>query len=196
MAEIDVESVVRGGSASDQKKEGTFHLHFSKLREQFAKLKDEGGSSEATRDAMLELLRAFENERLSHERAIRKAERQIDYCRAMQRACSMHSNLLVDILTRKAGDWEKREGAPSNGSGNGQLADGTKILTEEEARATLCICACVDDEDAEQCDCTCHTDGFCNDDDCLVCKSRRIAGLSKPAKKAAKKKRAKTRKAK
>lgn len=176
MQENDVAGIIRSRTEGDQKKEGTFHIHFSRLKEEFARLYNAGGGSEEVRDAMFALLHAFENERLSHEKAIRKAERQIDYCRAMQRSCSLHANLLVDVLARKAGDWEKREPVEPS-SGNGRLADGTAIMTEDEARARLCVCACVDEEDAEECACTCHEGIPCEDERCVVCAAKRAAGL-------------------
>lgn len=193
MAEVDIAGIVRARTEVDQKQEGTFQHQFARLKEQFAQVFNEGDASEVTRDAMFTLLRAFENERLSHEKAIRKAERQIDYCRAMQRSCSVHANLLVDVLTRKAGEWEKRQAEDSGG--NGKLADGTSVMSEEEARAALCICACVDDEDAMNCSCSCHDGIPCSDEKCVVCTSKRASGLP-TKKKIPKKKRTKSRKGK
>jgi hypothetical protein len=181
MIETEVETLRAGGTRVEQKKQGTFHLHFARLQEEYARLMKSGASSETLRDALVELLRSFENERLNFEDQIHKAQRVIDYSRAMQRACSQHSNLIVAVLTRRAGEWERGDAKATDSGGNGvgnlgnTLADGSPRLTEEEARNTLCVCACVDAADAASCKCLCHTRGYCDNDSCIVCKEPRKA---------------------
>jgi len=183
------------GTRGDQKRHGTFHTNFARLAEEYERLMKAGGNSETLRDAFVELLRTFEQERVDCEQRIHRAEREIDYCRAMQRACSQHSNLLVATLCRRAGEWE-RSGQPPipPSSPSKELADGSKRFTEEESKNIHCAaCGCVDADDAAKCDCSCHKGKPCGNPQCVPCLAlveAETSGRRKPTKKRAPRKKA------
>ena len=65
------------------------------------------------------------------------------------------------------------------------------VMTDTKMLKTICICGCVDAEDASRCDCDCHSVGYCEDVRCAVCPAKKEAAKDKPKKKPAKKKAAK-----
>ena len=174
-----VTDAVREGTRGDQKRHGTFHMSFIQLHEQYERLMKAGGNAETMRDALCELLRGFENERTRMDQQIQHHQREIDYARAMQRACSQFSNTLVSILYRRAGEWERapEKGQAATAQTPSTLADGSKRLTEEEARQLYCVCGCTDDIDAADCGCPCHGRGYCDNTECVPCKEHRSRTL-------------------
>lgn len=195
MAEPEVEGVVKEGTAGDQKKLGTFKMHLQELQVHFRDLMAEGITEPRVFEKTMEdFLRQFETIRVVQEREIRRLETQIAYCRARQRAASEHANLILAILTtnvNQAIQAYRDTGGASAKPPESSLPD--EIISDTEMLKRICICGCVDEEDAARCDCNCHSVGYCDDPRCAVCPGKKKS--PKKAKKTKKKAAKKTKKA-
>lgn len=185
----DVESVVTEGTTGDQKKMGTFKMHLQELQVHFRDLMNEGIADPRVFEKTLEdFLRQFETIRISQEREIRRLETQMAYCRARQRAASEHANLVLAVLTtnvNQAIQAHKDSGGLVSRPPESTLPE--EIITDTEMLKRICICACVDEQDASRCDCACHTVGYCDDVRCAVCPAKKEAAGNTKAKKTTKK---------
>lgn len=174
MVDVDVASAVAGGTFDDQRKQGTHREHLSRLSDQFARLMESGAATpERYRELCSTLLRSFEGLRLEQERQIADYNAKIAYCRATQSSCSMFSNLLIGVLKNQVREALNAQQAavaavPEAEPGNG------RPITDVEMLQRICICGCVDDEDAADCDCSCHRGQPCDRTDCVVCKAQRV----------------------
>jgi len=168
VAENDLDSVVKGGTSTDQKRTGAAVQHIVSLRKEMQQLIDQGGATpELFEDTLATILRAFEVERVDQERQIRDYERKIEFCRATQRAASQYSSLIVGILMTKSRESRlpKTEVAP--------IKNGERI-SDKEMLQRICACGCVDAEDEANCDCVCHQGGYCDNPNCVTCPARRL----------------------
>lgn len=171
MRDVDVGSAIAGGTEDDQRKQGTHKEHFSRLSEQFHELVENGAATpDRYKQLCITLLKSFEAIRLEQETSIKNYEAKIAYCRATQQSCSLFSNLLVGIISSQVQEVKRavqlgheppNPAVPSNG---GRISD-TEMLQR------ICICGCVDDEDASNCDCSCHKGEPCGQTGCVVCKA-------------------------
>jgi hypothetical protein len=178
MADIDHSAVIKEGTGGDQKRLGTFRLHQRELQAHFRDLMAEGVTDPAIfENTMVDFLRQFETIRVTQERQIAKYEQQIAYCRARQRAASEHANLILAILTTQVDHAIKAKKAQVLS----EKSD-SSVITDTELLKKICICGCQDEEDALDCDCKCHTDGFCKEENCLVCKEKRLSSTAKKKK--------------
>jgi hypothetical protein len=196
MADEVKEGVVKEGTAGDQKKMGTFKMHLQELQVHFRDLMEEGITEPRVFEKTMEdFLRQFETIRVVQEREIRRLETQMAYCRARQRAASEHANLILAILTtnvNQAIQAYRDTGGASAKPPESTLPD--EIISDTEMLKRICICGCVDEEDAARCDCSCHTVGYCDDPRCAVCPDKKSAAEAKPKKKKVTKKKAAKRK--
>lgn len=168
MTEINVDNVVRGGTADDQKKTGTANSHIVTVRQQIQQLMDSGyATPELFEDTLMTILRALETERISQERQIKDYEKKIEFCRATQRAASQYSSLIVGVLMTKS--REVRLPKVDRG-GNGSA----ERISDKEMLQRICACGCVDAEDEEKCDCVCHQGGYCDNPECVTCPARKL----------------------
>lgn len=198
MAEEVKEGVVKEGTAGDQKKLGTFKMHLQELQVHFRDLMAEGISEPRVFEKTLEdFLRQFETIRVSQEREIRRLETQMAYCRARQRAASEHANLILAVLTTNVN--QAIQAYRDTGGASAKPPESTlpeDVISDTEMLKSICICGCVDEEDAANCDCNCHTVGYCDDPRCAVCPDKKgKKGSTKKTKKAKKKVAKKTKKA-
>lgn len=172
MPEVDAASAVAGGTENDQKRLGTHKEHFSRLSDQFKELMEHGAATpERFKQLCFTLLKSFEGVRLDQEGQIKKYEANIAYCRATQQACSMFSNLLVGALATQVQEVKRAEAVgsaplPAQIPGNGDR------VSDKEMLQRICICGCVDEEDAANCDCSCHQGEPCKDERCVVCQAK------------------------
>lgn len=199
MADEVEEGVVKEGTTGDQKKMGTFKMHLQELQVHFRDLMEQGIADPRVYEKTMEdFLRQFETIRITQEREIRRLETQMAYCRARQRAASEHANLILAVLTTNVNQAiraHKDSGGETSRAPESTLPE--EVMTDTEMLKTICICGCVDEEDASQCDCACHSVGYCGDVRCAVCPDKKAAAESKPKKKkVAKKKVAKKQAAK
>jgi hypothetical protein len=190
MAEPEVEGVVKEGTTGDQKKLGTFKMHLQELQVHFRDLMAEGITDPYVFEKTLEdFLRQFETVRIVQEREIRRLETQMAYCRARQRAASEHANLVLAVLTtnvNRAIQAHRDSGGATAKAPESTLPE--EIISDTEMLKRICICGCVDEEDAARCDCNCHTVGYCDDPRCAVCPAKKEAAEKAPKKKVYKKK--------
>jgi hypothetical protein len=174
MAETDVESSVAGGTHTDQKRYGTHNEQFARLSESFHELMKEGAADEKWfKTLCFTLLSGFEGVRTDQEAQIKQYEAKIAYCRARQESASMFANMLLGMVATQVQE-AKTANVPEPIAAPGELADGTKVMTAEEVRQKYCICACQDDEDAENCECSCHKGVPCDDERCIVCQAKKV----------------------
>ena len=192
MAEQDTEGVVKEGTAGDQKKMGTFKMHLQELQTHFRDLMVEGVTEPRVFEKTLEdFLRQFETIRVVQEREIRRLETQMAYCRARQRAASEHANLILAILTtnvNRAIQANRDSGGTTSRPPEATLPE--DVVSDTEMLKRICICGCVDEEDAARCDCDCHSAGYCDDERCAVCPDKKRVAEASPKKKKATKKKA------
>jgi len=190
MAEPEVEGVVKEGTTGDQKKMGTFKMHLQELQVHFRDLMMEGIADPRVFEKTLEdFLRQFETIRISQEREIRRLETQMAYCRARQRAASEHANLILAVLTtnvNQAIQAHRDSGGTTSRAPESTLPD--EVISDTEMLKRICICGCVDEEDAARCDCNCHSVGYCDDDKCAVCPAKKVVAAKEPKKKVTKRK--------
>lgn len=173
MPDVDVQSSVAGGTEEDQRKDGTHREHFSRLTDQFQKLVEYGAATpERYKQMCFTLLKSFEGVRLDQERQIKNFEAKIAYCRATQQNCSMFSNLLVGFMATQVQEAGRAEAlgmpSPSEETGNGERISDTEMLRR------ICVCGCVDEEDAAQCECSCHSGKPCDLEHCVVCRAKKV----------------------
>lgn len=181
----NVESKMTGGTEDDQKKNGTFQTQFQRLRLQLRDLTEGGVDPKDVEEVFMTLLRGFENQRLSHQRNIRKLERQIEWERAQEHACSQHAALMLGTIGVQITRKQSGQAAMPSDTPQDRISD-TELLK------TICICGCQDEEDAADCDCPCHTDkGYCENPKCSVCPPKKEEAEKISKKKPTRKPRAK-----
>jgi len=172
--EIDRDSVIKEGTAGDQKRMGTYKMHQHELQVHFRDLMQAGISdSRVLEKALEEFLSKFETIRVTQEREIQRLEQQISYCRARQRAASEHANLILAILTTHVSRAVQSANAADGKVPSSGAPTTPGIISDTEMLKTICICGCVDEDDASKCDCSCHSVGYCQDEKCAVCPDKR-----------------------
>lgn len=164
-----------GSSETDQKLHGTLFQHLAAIDVAFKTLAESGVSaSDPTlfRKTCEEILRMHETERLEAEHNIKRYEHAIVYERAKQRSATLHSSLIVGVLTSYTAKAIQGEViAPTKLPHNVDPVTAAQPapMTEEEARNVYCICGCTDATDAAACTCACHRGTPCGDKRCIVC---------------------------
>jgi len=174
MANMDVDSSVAGGTETDQARYGTHDTHYAKLVDRFREL-EEGGAADGARfkTVCFQLLKSFEALRVSREGQIKKLSRQIEYNRAQQEMCSMFSKILVGMIATQV--QEAQSGTAPTPVPN-KAPDAP--ISDKEMLQRICVCGCQDEEDAKDCDCTCHTVGYCDNENCVVCSAEKLRRAS------------------
>jgi len=158
---------------ADQARGGTYREHVVKLQKEFRNLVSDGATDPATFEQLLcRLLQNFEQERLNNEAQIRRLQNEMAYCEATNRACVMFSNVLVNVVASVRHDMKPIETT--------LVSDKPAPITDTEMLKKICICGCVDEEDAKTCKCVCHTKGHCDVLTCVYCQTVKQKQKEKP----------------
>ena len=89
----------------------------------------------------------------------------------------MFSNLLVGVLASQVQEVKRSE--QMGGERLVDVPDNGDRISDKEMLQRICICGCVDEEDAANCDCSCHRGIPCDDENCVVCKAEKALQLAK-----------------
>lgn len=171
---------------NEQKRGGTFREKFVELHGEFNELMKSGAATPALfESSMVQLLKSFENVRLQSESTIRKLEREIAFNEATLMACNKFSNLVVSVVAAHRRENCRQADEPRVSPEDVGVGKDASI-SDVEMLKTICLCGCQDEIDAADCKCECHTKGWCDREDCVVC--RKAEAEAKKSEKSPKKK--------
>ena len=163
---------------TDQSRGGTYREHVIKLQREFKQLIEDGAADPHTFEHLLcQLLQQFEQERLRNESQIRRLQNEMAYCEATNRACIMFANVLINTVAAV-----RHNMSPLTQPLKEPDPEIPQRVSDTDMLKQICICGCVDEEDAKNCSCVCHTQGFCDVPTCTYCQNIKKEHKNKPLK--------------
>lgn len=149
-------------------------------RERFLKLQaelrifSENASPKDYETVLHRFLAEFERLRIDTENQILKLHQELSFCEGTAKSCTTVANTIVSVLRR-----HYEEMNPTHATKKKEIAtkieeqEAIKVITDIEKLQTICICGCQDEEDAANCTCSCHKGIPCDDERCVVCKTKK-----------------------
>lgn len=155
---------------TEQQRYGTYRERFLQIKEEFHKLMEAGGTPGDMEGVLVKLLKDMEDLRLKNELQVRRLEKEIAVCHATAKACTTYSNLVVSSISfyRRQRQNVAVAGVEPEEKPNG----GNGVPRDTDVLKTICLCGCQDEIDSADCDCECHTEGVCQREDCVFCRSQ------------------------
>lgn len=154
-----------------QKKYGTYKEQILQVQKEFLNIREAG---DVTADHMesfcIRLLKSAETIRVNSDAQIRKLQSQIDQHASTMRFAGMWSNMLVTQLMFFRRDSMGVKGVSPKEEAE-QAINKDSAEKDTEVLKRICICGCLDDEDASQCKCSCHKGEPCGQLNCVYCTS-------------------------